>query len=284
MISQVIAIGLSLNVLILLCLWSSRKTASEILTRLRNATCPSLSAKQKVYLTGGLIEQYEMKLTALENQPSVSVLCPFPVNDRNHAKGSVSATNSFGHVKKMLSKFTRNVAEQNVQVLNNKLERNAPSNFLSSTKVVPASFESTEDTDHVFGEHSSFKRKQLVPTVPNSFESEKGKPTFFNFEHFRKSTERLTESEKKSNLLKKAIEQSNLTPNTQITQPRSKLAIRLGRKLETLSCKLALVQHICKQSVINFKLDKLNRMSAKKAISKGRTPLHIIIEEGETFV
>lgn len=274
MISEVIAIGLSLNFIIVLYLCLTAKQFAELTARLKQAVCPS---KQKVYLTKGLISQYEIKISALENQPAVSVFCPFGIKDHNPKKTTVGlAAESFVYVKKMITQFTKNVAERNSVAASNKVENCIDSRSEASVMGTSGSLACSQlSYSHSVGPIAGQMRDEN-PTVPQSDKSRR--LGFLSIKHFLKVSQAVGEAERKHGLIKKAQLCSSLS-GPKPTVLRSKLAVRLEKKLKTLGSSIELAQNISKEVLISTKLDKLNRISLKKAACRGRYQLSCIPED-----
>ena len=60
---------------------------------------------------------------------------------------------------------------------------------------------------------------------------------------------------------------------------RSKLAVRLERKMQVLHSSIELACNISKATLVSIKLDKLDRASMKKAALTGRSQLSCIPED-----
>lgn len=277
MISEVIVIGLCVNVFIVLAIWMTNKGTMEVLYRLREKITNG-EQKKKVYLTSGVIEEYEIKIAALEDQPAVSVICPFPIKKETAMEANhVSAQGGLVYFKKMISKFTKNLAGSKSSF--NKLGGSDCCQYLPSIRGVPGAIDVDPILSQPTGEDLSLERDKTNPVVPFSYESS-NKTAFLSIKHFLKVSDESKPHSLKESLLKKVLTQSEHRPRER-TKPRSKLAVKLERKLPYLNSFIESAASICKSLLILAKIEKLDRALAKKYSQAGKSTLEAILEEDE---
>lgn len=263
MISEVIAVGLCINVLIVLTIWMTNKGTAEIFRRLKEKIT-SEDNKKRVYLTSGTIEHYELKITALEAQPTVSVFCPFPVKVRSEGR-SVPVKTGSGLFKRIISRLAKNLTGKKVDIKN--LDDFKGCQYLPSSRGVPKSLERKHKACNCSESILPSRLSKEAPEVPFSY-----KPSNKVALDYIKISKEITPYQ--------VLSRSSELPKAKSIQ-RSKLAIRLEKKLPNLLESIEFAGAIDKTFLILSKVEKLDRFLLRRSPQKSCYNLGVILEDDD---
>ena len=231
-------------------------------------------------MTQGVISRYEIKIAALEDQPAVSVLCPFGIKEQisKNARSGL-AKSGLVYFKKMITNFAKNIAEHNSAEACNKTEtKEVISKSEASVLEASEGYYCIEES-HNDPSLAAFKicKDLEQPTVPLSNDQNK-RSSFLDIKHFLKVSQPVCVAERRHGLLKRA-QFSSSSSDQKLASQRSKLAVRLEKKLKTLNSSLEFANSVNKETMISIKLDKMYRNNLKKASKSGRYLLTSIPED-----
>ena len=243
MIAAIIVIGLCLNLLVVLTIWAASKGLAETVMQLKFKFAPN-SASNKGLLTSGVSVHFELKIVALEDQPAVTVFCPFLVIQKTAAGPSVGKS-TFASIKRLATRFAKNIAGSSIGKLADRKSHYLPSvrgfDGCSQSPVLrPLTFTALDRCDSRLSRLAADR----LPS-PHRLLSQSGKPQ----------------------------------PQVRLTG-RSKLAVRLERKMSQLQEAIEAACAVSKQAVIDCKLEKLERSLLKKCNKAGKSVLLTILEIG----
>lgn len=239
MISAIIVIGLCINFIVVLTIWAASKGFAETFKLLKEKITQK-SASRRVCLTSEINEHFELKITALEDQPAISVYCPFPVA-QIAVQHSSRSKSPFQYLRRQVARFARNLAGSSITSLRDNHVQYLPPvrgyNICATANCLPQ---------------------------PSSVED---------------GTSRQASSIHSAR--KRAVDSSRASRPETVPHPpkaRSRLAVRLERKLPMLASSIEAARAIAKMSIISFKLEKLERSLAKKCAASGKSLLSAVPE------
>lgn len=242
MIATIILIGLCLNLLIILSIWVSSKGLSETFRQLKSRLFSERHPKPD-FLQSGTVEQFEFKIAPLEDMPAVSVFCPFPVTQVVAPKPS-SNKQAFGSLRKLMSCFAKNLTNTGFTKLTG-----GDKTYLPMTRGLGV---------YPIIETGTPKEVTIIPR-----ESTSGSNKMLNF----------------SGVDQKLMHQHYQKVKT-TSQPRSKLAVKLEKKLSQLTWAIEAVKKVPKPDLIASKLQKLEQKLTKKYMAAGKSVLPTVVEVG----
>lgn len=238
MIATIIVIGLCLNLLVVLSIWIASKGLKESFRLLKLKLSPK-SEDKSITLGSGTFEhyEYELKIAALEDQPAVSVFCPFPVSQVSASRSP--SKKAFGCFKKLVTLFVKNVAISGFTKFSDHHSVYLPS--VRGLEVLPViEPRILPGIQYQIMQESSATPSHSSDSIPQDFKLEQ--------------------------------------PSKPHRQPRSKLAVKLERKLPHLSLAIEEAKKVAKRDLILSKIEKLERQLAKKLFSAGKSILNAVPE------
>lgn len=244
MIATIIVIGLCLNFLMIVSAWASSKGPREAFSNLMSKLLALASADDDLKQANEEPE-FEFKLAPLEDQPAVSVFCPLNFASSSHPQAGArnGSSRKPSLAKKLLSAIARRLG-------NTKLARGCMPSLPG-----PRGLDTCPWIDPAVGPAPA--SSGLCMQEP----SVKGKRGLPRSEHKDSNTSNLEGQPRESR-----------------RQPRSRLAVRLEKKMEGLLHAIEAAASLQRTYLLNVKLEKLERQHSKRSANFGKTVLSAIQE------
>lgn len=270
MITEIIIVGVCLKVFIIAGLWVSTAGGFARAWQRVKDRCYFTEEKQTVYLTRGTIDRYESKFRASFEQLDQKLA---EEEQSTPLDSDESSDCGLSYLRHFFTSLKKRINKKNKKTVQRKWNRKQKLPLLPSHNdprpLEPESPDScSQDVSFALDSES-----ENYPTVP--FSNQDTKSDFLNVKQFIQISE--SANRKKDELVKRTL--GNHAKNATRPVPRSKLSLKLERKLSRLGLAISEAERVPKAHIISVKLDRLIRQHIRKSHSRGSTVLAEVPEE-----
>ncbi len=271
MISAIIIIGISLKLAIILVLIRTSIGFSVMYQRLKQAICLSQSDPETNYLASGLIQEYEA---------GSMKFCSESVEETTLLEESEKAPATPSKAEGYFSLMKQKIDSKPSKTSDKRARKAQTAGRPSEVTVCSSHFEQQQPRLQAGSPVDVGSKASLFPAIDPTAPVSAHRVSVGSLDPKRQTADQRPSSE--------GVQPApHLAPTfTRPKKPakgpsriRSKLAVKLEKKLGSLEASVSLASTLPRQEVLLHKLDKLIRHHSKKLAQAGRTELPVISEE-----